>query len=234
MLTILKTKLNEKKLLVNNIYSFSFSVTAPQELNFIAGQYLMLKVPKDASYVSRLYSIASTPKSKNKFELIVEIVPNGLGSTYLDSIAIGQEVEFMGPGGVFFVKKPEKKKIFLVTGTGIAPVRSMLLNGMENYELFWGLKTYRDVYLLEDIKPFNPTICLSREENLDQVPEADKKYFALGHVDACFEKKFNNLSADQLNEMEFYLCGGRHVVESLRIGLLAKNVLRENILFEKF
>lgn len=234
MLTTYKTKLTEKKLLVNNVYIFYFDLVEPQELDFIAGQYLMLKVPKDTGFVSRLYSVASSPKARNKLELVVEIIPNGLGSTYLDNLSIGQEVQFTGPGGVFIVNNLLRKKIFLVTGTGIAPVRSMLLDGMDNYELFWGLKTFDGIYLYDEIKAFNPKICLSREKTLDVVPEADRKYFDLGHVDTCFEKRFGSMGEDELNQIEFYLCGGRSVVESLRVGLLAKNVAKENIHFEKF
>ncbi len=234
MLTTFRTKLTEKKLLVNNVYIYYFDLIEPQQLDFIAGQYLMLKVPKDTGFVSRLYSVASSPTLKNKLELVVEIIPNGLGSTYLDNLSIGQEVQFTGPGGVFVINNSERKKIFMVTGTGIAPVRSMLLSGMNNHELFWGLKTFSEVYLFDEIKKFNPTICLSREKSLDVIPDENKKYFDLGHVDSCFEKRFGAMSENELNDLEFYLCGGREVVESLRVGLLAKNVARENIHFEKF
>ena len=102
------------------------------------------------------------------------------------------------------------------------------------YQIFWGLKNYEDVYLFDELKKFIIKICLSREENLDMIPEEDKKYFDYGHVDSCFEKQFNNLTIEQLNKNEFYLCGGRNVVESLRQFLLVKSVPRENIFFEKF
>lgn len=234
MLTNFKTKLVDKKLLVDNVYYFTFDLIEPAELNFTAGQYMMLKVPKGTGYVSRMYSIASPPTLKNRVEFVIEIVPQGLGSTYLNSLPIGQEVDFMGPGGVFTEKYETKKNIFLVTGTGIAPVRSMLLGGIQNYELYWGMKTLENVYLFEELKKFNPKICLSRQENLDTIPDEDKKYFDFGHVDACFDKVHNNPPDEELKNYEFYLCGGRHVVESLRLGLLGRNVPRENIHFEKF
>lgn len=234
MLTSFKAKLVAKKLLVNKTYFFTFELVEPKEFSFIAGQYMMLKVPKGEGFLSRMYSIASPPTMKNAFELIVEIVPQGLGSTYLDNITIGQVLDFMGPGGVFLAKETPKKNVFLVTGTGIAPVRSMLLNGMTNYSVYWGMKTLKDIYLFEELKKFNVKICLSREENLDAINDEDKKYFDLGHVDKCFEKDIESLQAKNLGDYEFYLCGGRHIVESLRMELLEKNVPRENIHFEKF
>jgi NAD(P)H-flavin reductase len=106
--------------------------------------------------------------------------------------------------------------------------------------LFWGLKNYKDIYLLEELKQSSSIhhlssfkICLSREENLNMIPEEDKKYFAIGHVDSCFEKLIP--SPYSLNpSFEFYLCGGRNVVESLKQSLLSKNIPAENIIFEKF
>lgn len=229
-----KAVLTEKKQLVNNVFLFTFKIPEGQQLDFMPGQYAMLRVPKGPGFLSRMYSIASNPNVKTSFELIVEIVPGGLGSTYLSNLAIGTEAEFMAPGGVFVVKNPEKKKIFLVTGTGIAPVRSMLMSGMNNYQIYWGMKTFENVYLLDELRQFGPKVCLSRVENLDMIPEVDRQYFALGHVDDCFEKDSGGLTKDKFIDLEFYLCGGRHVVESLHTKLLEKGIPRENIHFEKF
>ena len=101
---------------------------------------------------------------------------------------------------------------------------------MTNHRLFWGLRNYKDVYLFEEFKPFNPKICLSREENLEMVPEDDRNYFDLGHVDEVM----NKLITDGLTGHEFYLCGGRATVESLKQVLLAKNIPQENIHIERF
>lgn len=235
MLQTFKTTLSSKKLLTGNIYLFNFKLIEPLEMKFIAGQYMMLKVPKDGSFVSRLYSIASPPNIKDSFELIIELVPQGIGSCYVESLKLGQEVVFQGPAGIFYLNQNEKTKIFLVTGTGIAPVRS-ILKGMTsaNYYLFWGLKTLKDIYLLDEFKQFNLKICLSKENNLEMVTEVDRKYFDLGHVDYVFDKQFGNLTIEQLNNFEFYLCGARTVVESLKQFVLAKNIPPTNIHFEKF
>lgn len=231
MLTNFETALSDKKLLAgNNIYSFNFKLVNPSEVNFIAGQYLMLRVPTEKGFVFRMYSIASPPSLKNSFELIVEIIPQGLASTLLNNLKVGETAFFQGPEGTFTVKNKEKQKIILVTGTGIAPIMSMLKDGMTNYRLFWGLRNYKDVYLFEELKQFNPKICLSREENLAIIPENNRTYFDLGHVDEVMHKSIIN----GLTDFEFYLCGGKTTVESLKQGLLAKNILQENIRIERF
>lgn len=231
MPTSYKAILTGKKQLVDRTYLFTFKILEPDGFSFVAGQYLMLKVPKASGFVWRMYSIASPPGLGKTLELIIELIPNGLGSTYVDSLPINQHVEFMGPSGLFVLKNPERRRIFLVTGTGIAPVISMLKSGMENYELYWGVKFYKEVFMLDELRRFEPRICLSREEDLSVIPETDKVFFHKGHVNELFEKTLDGRS---VQDMEFYLCGGREIVESLRLFLLGRNVNRENIHFEKF
>lgn len=234
MLGTYKTLLTKKTQLNSNTYQYHFDLIEPKEMIFKPGQYMMLKVPSSSGPVSRLYSIASQNTIKSSFELIIEIVPGGLASNYLFSLDEKSEVIFQGPAGMFGLKENDRTKIFLITGTGIAPVRSILNSRLKDLEqkhfLFWGLKKYSDVYLFDEFKRCNLKICLSREQNLNMVTESDKKYFELGHVDFCFEKQFNN----NLNDLDFYLCGGRLIVESLKQFLLSKNVPLENIIFEKF
>ena len=267
MLTVYKTTFVNKRNLVSNVFLFTFKLNSPSEFNFIPGQYLILRVDGKP----RLYSIASSSSKKNIIEFIIELFPGGLASTYLEELKIEEEVSFQGPAGQFQLRENDKQKIFLVTGTGIAPVRSIFSslvipsvarnlvppkagrnasldsssppsavprNDSGMVYLFWGLKTYQDVYLFEELKnyglritDYNFKICLSREKNLEMIPEPDRKYFEIGHIDTCLFQQFNNLTMEQF---EFYLCGGRNVVESIRQILLSKNISPENIVFEKF
>lgn len=240
MLATYKTILSRKSQLSSTTYLYHFDLIDPKEIEFKPGQYVILKVPSEKGPVSRLYSIASSNLDKNNFELIVEIVPGGLASNYLFSLKEKTEIIFQGPAGIFGLKENDKEKIFMVTGTGIAPILSMIKSEFKiknlklKIKLFWGMKNFSDIYLLEELKQlsnetmkqFEFKICLSREENLDMIPEEERKYFSLGHIDSCFDQLLTN--------SEFYLCGGRNVVESLKLFLLNKNVPQENIIFEKF
>lgn len=230
MLLTYKTLLSKKSQLNSNTYLYHFDLLEPKEINFRAGQYLMLKVPSDKGPVSRLYSIASPNIIRNSFDLIIGIIPGGLASNYLFSLTENTEVIFQGPAGMFGIKENDREKIFLVTGTGIAPIRSMLNS---KFSLFWGLKNYGDVYMLNEFKQLTIKICLSREQSLEMIPEVDRKYFELGHVDSCFEKQLS-INNWQLSNLDFYLCGGRLAVDSLKQFLLTKKIPQENIFFEKF
>jgi NAD(P)H-flavin reductase len=227
MLISFKTILTSKKLLTYNICHFTFKLVDPSEINFIPGQYLMIKIPTGNGPVSRLYSIASSSLEKNGFELIIEIVPNGTASNYLSNLKINDKVTFQGPAGLFTLRESDREKIFMVTGTGFAPVRSIIISNIKDqsagwrtkthikiqkYYLFWGLKTYRDAYLLNELKQcsnetmeqFSFKICLSREPNLDLIPEPDRKYFNLGHIDVCLEKQLINYGL-RITDYDYFL-----------------------------
>ena len=248
MITSFKTLLSRKKQLAKDIFLFRFQLLEPKEIDFKAGQYLILKINDQ----SRLYSIASPNFQKDSFELLMEIIEGGLGSTYLSNLKIGDQAVFQGPAGVFTLKESPRPKIFLATGTGLAPIRSMIKSILNfkfkipNLYLFWGLKTYQDTYLFEELKQlsnesmdkFTFKICLSQEKNLELIGNEDREYFAPGRIQNSLESVIfgnNQLKSEEnLANFDYYLCGSRQVVESLRQYLEEKKVPKEQIFFEKF
>lgn len=240
MLNLYQTKLIEKKNLAKEVFFFKFELINPKEIDFIPGEYMILKVDGKP----RLYSIASPVTEKNFLEFVIELVLGGLASQYLKKLSLGDEVFFQGPAGMFHFKDEDKQNIFLATGTGIAPIRSMIYSKIDqiknNFYLFWGLRSFEDVYFLDEFKAlkqksngrFNFVYCLSREKDLSKIKKEDKKHFFLGRVQNAFDLYFkNSLSFEKTN---FYLCGRREVVEDLRSFLEEKNIKKENILFERF
>ena len=239
--------LTDKKELVPEIWHYKFAIPAGQTLDFVAGQYMLLKI--DNNY--RQYSIASADTNHNMFELIVETIPGGLGSNYLMNLPVGGKASFKGPAGVFTLKETPKNKIFLATGTGIAPMKAMVESYFEreasdsSLTLFFGLKNRDGVYLYDEFKAlssqhpnFNFRICLSREENLTGL---DERGYGTGRVN----KYLDELLADQekavakpktelANNYEYYICGSKVAVDSLKDYVASLGVLPENIFFERF
>lgn len=243
MLQTYKTKLTNKVKLTSDVYLLHFDLITPAELSFLPGQYLLLEIPQGEGYISRAYSILSSNKEKASFELLIKIIEGGVASRYLLTLTAGQIVEFKGPAGVFQLKASDicKKRIFFATGTGLAPIWSMMLSNLEllkNTEiiLFWGLSTYANVYFFDELKNlaaqytnFRFYICLSREQNLNVIPPENQKYFALGRVNQGFESYVNtNIDCD------FYLCGSRGVIDSLKKYLLDKGIKPAALYYEKY
>ena len=113
-----------------------------------------MPAPRANGTVTRAYSIASPPGGAPCFKLVFNRVPNGPGSTFLYALVEGQRVEFRRPTGSFVLHhEPERRLLFVATGTGIAPLRSMILDALPRKQpvtLFWGLRSERDLYFQDD------------------------------------------------------------------------------------
>jgi ferredoxin-NADP reductase len=94
---------------------------------FVPGQWLSFKTQKpDGEEITRAYSIASPPREDNTFALCLNRVQDGFMSNFLCDMKVGQEICAQGPFGDFILRPPMRDTIFIATGTGIAPFRSML------------------------------------------------------------------------------------------------------------
>jgi ferredoxin-NADP reductase len=98
---------------------------APME--FEAGQWVQAALPLGDPPLRRSYSIASGPDGSPRFDLAVTHVEGGPGSTYLHGLEPGAELDFIGPQG-FFTRPLDTAppSLFVATGTGVTPFRSML------------------------------------------------------------------------------------------------------------
>ncbi len=246
MVQTFKTIFLAKQQLTADVFTFAFVCPKRPKLSFKPGQYMLLEVPQaDGSFKVKQYSICSPDQQKKAFTLLVKVLPRGIGSDYLKQINPGEQIEFKGPAGVFIMKENARPKFFMATGTGIAPVLSILQSELVKYPkvefyLYWGIKTLPDVYFFDLFKEltrrypyFTFTICLSREPNLDSLPEEHKPYFGLGRVQQVLNQHKRNLKT-HLPDADWYLAGDANIVESLRQHFLAQNLSPEHLTFEKF
>jgi len=186
--------------------------------DFIPGQFVTFDLPihEKANKRLRSYSIASWPDGTNVFELIIVLDKKGTGTHYLfDEVSIGTELSFRGPQGMFILKEPLDKELFLIcTGTGIAPFRSMIHHiknkniPHKNINLIFGCRTkdtllyYEELRNLEVSMPgFKYTPTLSRESWEGKTGYVHPVYEAL-----CADKK----------PATFYLCGWRGMIDEAK------------------
>jgi ferredoxin-NADP reductase len=102
-------------------------VKGVSRFGFVPGQWLSVKATApDGEEFTRAYSIASPPSENGHVALCLNRVHEGFMSNYLCSLTEGAEVTFQGPFGNFILHPPLRDTIFIATGTGIAPFRSML------------------------------------------------------------------------------------------------------------
>jgi ferredoxin-NADP reductase len=104
-----------------------FERTDGQPLAFEPGQWLNLILPSGESALKRSYSIASPPEGSPRFAIAITHVQGGPGSTYLHEVQPGATLQCIGPQG-FFTRPAtsELPSLFIATGTGVTPMRSMM------------------------------------------------------------------------------------------------------------
>ncbi len=199
-----------------------------QPFKFAAGQYLSLRV--DDTGLRRAYSIASSP-SQLPIELLVDVTPMGIGSRYILGLQPGDKVEALGPLGRFGVDGHRDKKLFVATGCGIVPLRSMILDLLATNRpgakhLVWGMRQETDLLWQEEFgglaqrhSDLGYDIILSRPSRSWQGKA--------GHV------------ADVLKDRgwagwEVYLCGSQAMISQLSSWFINHKVAQHDIHFEKF
>ncbi|MFB6114339.1 MAG: FAD-binding oxidoreductase [Halodesulfurarchaeum sp.] len=98
-------------------------VDPEDSIGFLPGQYLTLQFQD----TPRPYSVASSP-NWSYLEFCIRRVPGGrLTSDLFSDLESGDEVVLRGPNGDFVLEEPSDRDVaFLATGTGVAPLRSMI------------------------------------------------------------------------------------------------------------
>lgn len=226
-----KSKLIKKVNLAESFWLFTFEFDT--NFMFLPGQYVSIKVAENG--MRRSYSIASEPRGKT-IELLVDLAPMGVGCTFLSKLNEGDVVEHLGPLGLFTMEKskPEKKLLFVGTGSGIAPLRSMVRDCLitlgEKREIYisWGMRFEKDLFWLEEWEELRSKYSNFKYDIVLSKPEGNWQG-CQGHVNDCITKHVTDLT-----NWEAYICGGKPMVEGMKETLKTGGLGDEDIHFEKF
>lgn len=132
-----------------------FEMPASMHFGFVPGQWLSFKALKvDGEELTRAYSLASPPGDNTGFALCLNRVQDGFMSNFLCNMNTGDEIQCQGPFGDFILHPPMRDTIFIATGTGVAPFRSMLhwlladesRHQQKQLWLFFGSRYEKDLY----------------------------------------------------------------------------------------
>jgi len=191
---------------------------------FKAGQFVTMDLPIHEKRLKRWrsYSIANAPGSANDMEFCIVRLEGGLASDYFfEEVAIGTPIKFKGPTGAFILKEPIDKDLILIcTGTGVAPFRSMLHDIIDNNKphkkihLIFGTRYKEGILYEEEFSKleetndfFSYTVCLSREENLEDLTRSFE--LSKGYVHQAYKKHY----LDPKEDVAVYLCGWKNMVD---------------------
>ncbi len=214
-----------------------FEVPSVTRFGFVAGQWLSFRTSKpDGEEITRAYSIASPPGDDNRLALCLNRVQDGFMSNFLCDMEEGEEISCQGPFGDFILRPPLRDTIFIATGTGVAPFRSMLHWLLEDpvrhqekkLWLLFGNRTEADIYYHEEFLDlaaihtnfhYKPT--LSRG-----VPEwRGLRGYVQEHLSAIVQGR---------SDMHAYICGLDKMVKANRDLLKSLGWDRKTILYERY
>jgi CDP-4-dehydro-6-deoxyglucose reductase/3-phenylpropionate/trans-cinnamate dioxygenase ferredoxin reductase subunit len=184
---------------------------------FRAGQYLTVHLENGDT---RNFSMANPPKKSEEVQLHVRHIPGGLFSeTLLPKLAKGDKIKMEFPFGQFALNESsDRPVIFIATGTGFAPFKSMIEDqlargGKRQTKLYWGGRRREDLYLADLAQAwaarypwFSFTPVLSR-------PDPDWAG-RTGHVHRVVQEDHADI-----NGWDVYACGNPAMVSAARAAL---------------
>jgi NAD(P)H-flavin reductase len=231
--TTFKAVAERIEVLAYNVRSFRLRLAEPAQMPFDPGQFLIVHVPKDGGTVKRAYSIASPPHEAGIVELCIQHVEGGAASTFFWKLKQGDPVTLSGPHGNFKLKQPiDYEPVFMATGTGVAPFRSMAKHLYhQNIDVpMWMLFGTRYEHTVLYESEFRALA--SVRPNFHYLPTCSrpKDWKGLtGHVQQTFQSHIT----DYTNK-EIYICGWMEIVKAIVRDLESFGVPRGKIHFEEW
>lgn len=197
-----------------------------QKFHFLNGQYI--NVIKGS--IKRSYSIANENADSFTLELFIRNYDGGVMSNYwFNEAKINDLLRIEGPKGTFFRRNQDIKNIiFLATGTGIAPVKSILENIMatdisySNIYLFWGNRYTQDFFW--DPRELDLPMTYFPVVSREQVAMVERGYVQ----DVLLNKGID------LVQTAVYACGSDKMIHQAQEKLIKKGLLEENFFSDAF
>ena len=211
-----RAKVQKIRHLTSNIRELTLELIEPAYLSFQAGQSIAVTIPHETSGLplQRYFSLASTPRSPTHLVLLLNSQDRGKGSSFLLGKELGEEVQISGPFGSFHLQHdPEKDLLFIGTGTGVAPLWSMIATLLEEpnsqpMTLLWGLRSEVDRYYLQELQDWT-----AQHQNFSFVLTLSKPSVAWEGKKGRVTDVIQELST--VDHLAAYVCGNLAMVKEV-------------------
>jgi NAD(P)H-flavin reductase/ferredoxin len=181
---------------------------------FKAGQYLRVTMPDGDT---RNFSMANPPHESDGAQLHIRHVPGGrFSESVLVGLRRGDKLEVDLPYGDCYLRADSEKPIICVaTGTGFAPLKSMIEDlikrgSTRSVHLYWGGRRRRDLYLVDLAAKWAASAAWFAFTPVLSEPDADWQG-ATGLVHHAVLRDQRDLSGS-----EVYACGNPLMIHNAR------------------
>jgi ferredoxin-NADP reductase len=227
----MKARLLQSREIAPNTRHFEFE--SPEwNAAFVPGQFVSVTATIGEDNITRAYSLVSPPGG-NRFALCANLVQGGHLSPFLFALEPGGEIDFKGPYGAFILRRPVADSIFVATGTGIAPFRSILFsqlhaNASHRFTLIFGVRYEHALLYHEEFTSLARTF-----PNFDYRPTLtrppDHWTGRSGRVQAYALEALGDR-----RDIDVYVCGLREMVDDVRAKLKEIGLDRKRIIYERY
>lgn len=211
-----EARIVEKTLL--NPVTMKIVVELIDELKSIPGQFSTFMWSDSEWEFSRSYSIAEHDGKRLTF--LIKLTDLGRGARILRDIETDATIRIRGIFGDFILQDSQKPKVFIATGTGLAPIYYMiraLPEGMQK-SLYFTVATCNELFYIDELKAID-ALDLHIHTTKEEIPDCN-----YGRVDV------DSIAASP--DTEWYLCGGPRMVEEATAKLRARGY--EKVYSEEF
>lgn len=219
--------------LTHDIKEITMRLDEPAEISQRPGQYVQVQAPSPDGPVFRAYSISSAAHEPNVVQLVVRLVPGGIGSTYLHNVSRGDPINFTGPYGEFWLNdEPDVEIVCVGGGCGMAPMKNIIHTLYKKWPgracwLFFGCRTRADVFYLKEFEELakkhpNFKVIYALSDALDDEWQGDTGFIHLS-VDRYLEPGVRR---------QAFLCGPPLMIEAVTSVLEEKGA--EDIFYDEF
>ncbi len=201
------------------------------DLAYQPGQYMNVQLG-DGRH--RSFSMASKPNG-NSVDFHVRRIPGGyFTDQHLPTLRSGSPLEVELPLGNFRVHAEDYRPLVMVaTGTGLAPIKSMLESLMDNEDcppvnLYWGMRTEADLYLHDEIQRWAEH--LYEFQYIPVLSRASCGWTGRrGYVQDAVRADWPDLS-----EHAIYLCGSPNMIADAKTAFAANGASMDHLYADRF
>lgn len=215
------------------------AVNDPYGMAFTAGQYVQFLLPgteREARPTYRAYSIASPPSRPGLITLLFARVTDGACTSYVfDRLRSGDTVTVNGPFGEFRLRDGDRSILFIAGGSGIAPIRAMLMD-MEERRItrettfFFVARQTQDLLWREEMESRARRVAGFRFIPVLSHPAPDDAWTGeRGGMASVLARLL-----PRLDHHEAYLCGGPGMIDTSIAALRSRGLADELVFFDKF